>query len=47
MTHEEFEALGYTHLRNVHGQICALYKFLFTTGLVVDLNNWGPRSAYC
>jgi hypothetical protein len=39
--------LGYTHLREINGQVCGLHKFAYTTGLMVDLHELGYELRYC
>lgn len=40
-------SLGYTDLRTVDGKLCGLLRFLFTTGLVVNLDQDGYELRYC
>ena len=47
MIEEELEAMGYSHLRNIRGQLCGLYKFAFTAGLIVGLDDCDYARRYC
>jgi hypothetical protein len=50
MTPELEKALtedGYTHLREINGLICGLYRYIFTIGLVVGLDEYGYKYRYC
>jgi hypothetical protein len=39
---------GYTDLKELDtGEVAGLFKFLFTTGLVVGLTKYGYRVRYC
>ena len=37
----------YTHFKVINGQLCALRRFMFTTGLVVGLDRIGYDGRYC
>lgn len=41
------EQEGYFNLREVDGKMCGLYRFLFTTGLVVGIDAYGYQGRYC
>ena len=41
------EIEGFTHIRVIDGKICGIKRFLFTTGLVVGLNEIGYDGRYC
>ena len=41
------EGLGYTDLRLISGKMCGLYRFMFTTGLMVGLDAAGYERRYC
>lgn len=41
------ETEGYTHIRIIDGKICGIKKFIFTTGLVVGLDECGFNGRYC
>lgn len=45
--HAALHSLGYTELRVIDGKLCGLQRFLFTTGLVVDLDADGYERRYC
>jgi hypothetical protein len=48
VTHNEIIALGYHSPRLLpSGEWAALYKFIFTVGLVVGLNESGYRTRFC
>lgn len=51
MTHDELHQYlsqnGYTDLREIGGKLCGLSKFMFTTGLVVGLDQHGYELRYC
>lgn len=38
---------GYTDLREIDGRWYGLYRFMFTTGLVVGLDEYGYEGRYC
>lgn len=40
-------ANGYTHLREIDGQVCGIQKYIFTWGLVVGLNMASYERRYC
>jgi hypothetical protein len=40
-------AFGYTDLKTINGKTCGLCRFLFTTGLMVGLNEVGYECRYC
>lgn len=42
-----FYDLGYTHLRVINGRMCGLFSFMYTTGLVVGLDECGYERRYC
>ncbi|MBX3653218.1 MAG: hypothetical protein KF686_03475 [Ramlibacter sp.] len=39
--------MGYTDLREIAGKVCGLHTFIFTTGLVVGLDDTGYEVRYC
>lgn len=41
------EAQGYSNLRQVNAVLCGLLPFVFTTGLMVDLREFGYELRYC
>lgn len=41
------EKQGYYNVKVVNGKICALFRFIFTIGLVVDCNEHGYKYRYC
>lgn len=43
----ELQALGYTELREIDGKMCGLFRFMFTTGLMVGLDAGGYERRYC
>ncbi len=46
--HQEwFEEQGYACVCKMHGDIVGLYKFLFTTGIVVGMDETGYKYRYC
>ena len=47
MTDEEFEYVGYSHLRDIGGKICGLLSFISTTGLIVGMDESGYDRRYC
>lgn len=51
MTTQELHAFltanGYTDLREIGGRLCGLNRFIFTTGLVVGLDEVGYQVRYC
>lgn len=47
MIKEEVENLGYTHIKQINGVWCGLYRFIFTVGLVVDIDSIGYKYRYC
>jgi len=48
VTHEEFKSMGYRKLRVVAGgKLCGILPQLFTTSLVVGLNDVGYERRYC
>lgn len=44
---EFLESQGYSSLRMVNGVLCGLLPFAFTTGLMVDLREFGYELRYC
>lgn len=44
---ESLTAMGYTDLCEVAGQPCGLYRFMFTTGLMVGIDEHGYSRRYC
>lgn len=39
---------GYTHLRVIPNLgICGLYRFMFTVGLVIEIDEYGYKGRYC
>lgn len=44
----ELESQGYTHIRHVEGLgLCALMRFIYTTGLCVGVDDGGYVGRYC
>lgn len=43
----ELQQLGYTDLRPIAGNMCGLFRFMFTTGLMVGLDAAGYERRYC
>lgn len=41
------KANGYWNIKILNGKICALERFIFTTGLVVGLDEFGKQGRYC
>ena len=41
------EAEGFTHIRVINGRICGIKRFIFTTGLVIGLDEIGYLGRYC
>jgi hypothetical protein len=44
---QSLSANGYTDIRMLHGQICALKRFNYTTAVVVDIGVAGYQRRYC
>ena len=44
---QSLSANGYTDIRVLHGQVCALKRFNFTTAVVVDIGVAGYQRRYC
>jgi hypothetical protein len=48
MKKEDLEKEGYYNLREIEGRgFCGLMKFIFTTGLVIGMNEIGYYGRYC
>lgn len=46
-TIKHLEAEGFTHIRVINGKICGIKRFIFTTGLVIGLDDVGYVGRYC
>lgn len=44
---EYLKSEGYTDLKIINGKICGIHRFIFTTGLVVGLDEIGYEGRYC
>lgn len=44
---EYFKSMGYENIVKIDNKWCALNRFAFTTGLLVDLNVLGYERRYC
>lgn len=45
---EKFEAEGYSQLREIEGLgICGIYPFMYTTAIVVGIDEYGYKYRYC
>lgn len=44
---EYLEKEGYFDIKVINGVYCGLYRFIFTTGLVVGLDFYGYNHRYC
>lgn len=47
MTVEQLEDQGYTNITFIGGKCYAIFRFIFTTGLVVGIDSVGYESRYC
>ncbi len=47
MTKEEFEEMGYINPKQVDGEWCALYHFVYTMGIVCGMDYSGYKYRYC
>jgi hypothetical protein len=43
----QLEQEGYHCLKTIDGKLCGLFRFIFTTGLVVGLDSVGYSYRYC
>tara|TARA_R110000868_G_scaffold217359_3_gene467438 strand:+ start:1819 stop:2088 length:270 start_codon:yes stop_codon:yes gene_type:complete len=47
MTTQQVEEFGFTHVKEINGVFYAICRFIFTTGLVVGIDEIGYESRYC
>jgi len=47
MTQQQILELGYYNPKKINGIWCALCRFAFTTGLIVDIGPYGYKYRYC
>lgn len=41
------EREGYTHIRELKGELCGVRDYLFTAAICIGLDSWGMRTRYC
>lgn len=42
-----FEEMGYSHCCKINGKVVGLYPFIFTTGIVVGMDETGYEYRFC
>lgn len=47
MNIQQIKSEGYTNLKEISGKMYGIYRFIFTTGLVVGIDEVGYESRYC
>ena len=44
---QRMEEQGYTELREVDGKVCGLFRFIFTWGVIINMDDIGYERRFC